>query len=60
MLAEVTSALSTVISWVGSVVSALTNDSGALAPLLPLMAIGIAISALMLGVKAIKSFAWGT
>jgi hypothetical protein len=27
--------------------------------LLPLLAIGIAVSALMLGVKAIKSFAWG-
>lgn len=60
MLAEVTTALGTVISWVGDVVGALTGESGELAPLLPLMAIGIAISALMLGVKAIKSFAWGT
>lgn len=60
MLAEVTTALGTVISWVGDVVGALTGEAGELAPLLPLMAIGIAISALMLGVKAIKSFAWGT
>lgn len=60
MIAEVTTALTTVIGWVGTVVSALVGESGQLASLLPLMAIGIAISALMLGVKAIKSFAWGT
>ncbi len=60
MLEAVTSALSTVISWVGTVVSALTGADGALSALLPLLAIGVAVSALMLGVKAIKSFAWGT
>lgn len=60
MLAEVTSALTTVIGWVGTVVSALIDADGQLSALLPVMAIGIAISALMLGVKAIKSFAWGT
>lgn len=60
MMEAVTSALTTVIGWVGTVVSALTTSEGELAPLLPLMAIGISISALMLGVKAIKSFAWGT
>lgn len=59
MLDAVTSALSTVITWVGSVVTALTSTNGALAPLLPLLAIGVAVSALMLGVKAIRSFAWG-
>lgn len=60
MMEAVTSALTTVIGWVGTVVSALTTSEGQLSALLPLMAIGIAISALMLGVKAIKSFAWGT
>lgn len=60
MLEQVTTALGTVISWVGTVVEALTTTDGDLAALLPLLAIGIAISALMLGVKAIKSFAWGT
>ena len=59
MLDAVTSALGTVISWVGSVVTALTGASGALNDLLPLLAIGVAVSALMLGVKAIRSFAWG-
>lgn len=60
MLEAVTTSLSTVIDWVGTVVAALTSTDGKLAPLLPLLAIGVAISALMLGVKAIKSFAWGT
>lgn len=60
MMESITTALSTVIDWVGTVVTALVGESGALKDLLPLMAIGIAISALMLGVKAIKSFAWGS
>lgn len=59
MTAAVTDALGTVIGWVGTVVTALTDAKGSLAALLPLLAIGIAVSALMLGVKAIKSFAWG-
>lgn len=60
MLEQVTTALTTVISWVGTTVTSLTTAEGELSALLPLMAVGIAISALMLGVKAIKSFAWGT
>ena len=60
MLDAVTTALGTVIQWIGTVVTALTSTDGELSALLPLMAIGISISALMLGVKAIKSFAWGT
>lgn len=59
MLAAVTSGLETVISWVGTVVTAVVGESGALNELLPLLAIGIGVSALMLGVKAIRSFAWG-
>lgn len=59
MLAAVTSGLETVISWVGTVVTAIVGESGALNELLPLLAIGIGVSALMLGVKAIRSFAWG-
>lgn len=59
MLAAVTSAISTVIGWVGTVITALTGSEGALADLLPLFAIGIAISAVLLGVKIIKSVVWG-
>lgn len=59
MLAAVTSGLTTVISWVGTVITAITGESGALAPLLPLFAIGIAISVVFLGIKAIRSIVWG-
>lgn len=59
MMPAVTEALGTVIDWVGTVVTALVGEAGALKDLLPLLAVGIAVSALMLGVKAIKSFIWG-
>lgn len=49
MLSAVTTALTTVIGWIGTVVSALVGESGQLAELLPLFAIGISISAFMLG-----------
>lgn len=59
MMAAVTSALSTVITWIGTVVNALVGSGGALAELLPLFAISVAISAFMLGMKAIRSVVWG-
>ena len=60
MLAAVTSGITSVISWVGSVITALTDSTdGALYALLPLFAIGIAVSAVLLGIKIIKSVVWG-
>lgn len=59
MLDAVTSGLSTVITWIGTVISAIVGTDGALNELLPLFAVGIAISVVFLGVKAIKSIVWG-
>ena len=59
LVTSVTSQLTTVIGWVGTVIKAMTATDGQLAELLPLFAIGIAISALLLGVKVIRSFTWG-
>lgn len=59
MLEAVTSGISTVITWIGSVITALTSSTGALYGLLPLFAVGIAVSAILLGVKLIKSVVWG-
>lgn len=59
MLAAVTSGIGTVIDWVGDVIAAITGEAGALGELLPLFAIGISISAILLGVKVIKSIVWG-
>ena len=58
MMAAVTDALTVVLGWCGTVVDAVL--SGELSALLPLLAVGVAISAIMFGVKCIKSFAWGT
>ena len=59
MIAAVTTALGTVIGWIGTVITAITGTSGQLNELLPLFAVGIAISALMFGIRAIKSVIWG-
>lgn len=59
MLAQVTSGISTVIGWVASVVTAIVGESGDLKELAPLFAIGISISAILLGVKIVKSIVWG-
>lgn len=59
MLAGVTSALTQVIAWIGTVLTEITGESGALAELWPLLAVGIAISIVMLVVKVVKRFAWG-
>lgn len=49
LMTAVTNALSTVIDWVGTVVTSLVGADGALNELLPLLAVGIGVSALMLG-----------
>lgn len=59
MIAAVTSALTTVIGWIGTVIDSMTATDGDLAALLPLFAVGIAISAVLLGVRVIKSIVWG-
>lgn len=59
MMAAVTSALTEVITAIGSVVTAIVGESGALKDLLPLLAIGVAISLFFVGVKAIRSIIWG-
>lgn len=59
MLTAVTSGLTTVIEWMGTVVTAIVGESGSLNELLPLLAISVSISALMLGFKVIRSVIWG-
>lgn len=59
MLEAVTSGMTTVLGWVGDVVTSITTTEGDLNGLLPLFAIGIAISAVLLGVRIIKGLVWG-
>lgn len=59
MLTAVSDALTSLITMLGSVVTAVTGSTGALKDLLPLFAIGIAASVVLLGVKIIRKIAWG-
>lgn len=62
LLNAVTSAISSVIEWIGAFIESLItggSEPGALNALLPLFAVGIAISAVLLGVKIVKSVVWG-
>lgn len=59
MMNLVTGAITDVLGWVGTVVTSLISENGQLSDLAPLFAIGIAISAVLLGVKIIKSVVWG-
>lgn len=56
-MSAITDGLDTVLTWIGSVVTSLL--SGELSALLPLFAIGIIVSVIMLGVKVLRSFTWG-
>lgn len=59
MLESITSTLSTVISWFGTVMEAIIGSDGALNDAWPLLAVGIAISLVLLGIKVVRKFAWG-
>lgn len=59
LIQAVTSAIETVISWLGTVLTALTGTDGALNVLLPLLAVGIVVSVIMLTIKIVRSFSWG-
>lgn len=58
-LSSVGTNLQSVIGWIGTVITSLTSSDGDLAALLPLLMIGVSISALLLAVKVIRSFIWG-
>lgn len=59
MLDYVTTGIGTVISWIATVLNAIVTSSGALKELAPLFAIGISISAIMLGIKVVRGIVWG-
>lgn len=59
MWAAVQTAFTNFITMIGSLVTALTDSEGELYGLLPLFAIGIAISIFMVGFKAIRKVTWG-
>lgn len=59
MIESITSGITTVIGWLGTVVTSFTTAEGDLYTLLPLLGIGIAVSCVMLGIRMLRSFTWG-
>lgn len=59
IITAMTSVLIGVIGWIGDVVSALFTAEGALYPMLVLFLLGIVVSIVFVGVKAIRSLVWG-
>lgn len=48
--------LGTVVGWINSLISSLVSPDGALHDLLPLMAVAISVSVLLIGVKVVRYF----
>lgn len=56
LITQIGAVLTAAIGWVGDVVSAMFGAQGALADLLPYLALGMGIGILGLGVKYVRSF----
>lgn len=56
LITTIGTTLSAAIGWVGDVVSAMFGTNGALADLVPFLALGLGIGILGLGVKYVRSF----
>lgn len=54
---EVTTMLEQLLTWLGTIFTSLL--SGTLAPLLPFLVLGIAISLVMLAVRVVRKVCWG-
>lgn len=58
-MSAVSTAVTSIIGYIGEVTTALFGTNGALADLLPYFAIGIACSVVLFGIKGIRSLVWG-
>ena len=58
-LTSVGEGLNAVIAWIGTVATSLLAADGSLNGLLPLVAVGIAVTALIVAIKFLRSTTWG-
>lgn len=56
LITQIGTVLTAAIGWVGDVVASMFGTSGALADLVPFLAIGMGLGILGLGVKYVRSF----
>lgn len=59
MIAEITTGVTNVITWVGQVVTAIFGSNGAMAPLLPIIGVAVGIGIVGFGIRTIKNVVWG-
>ena len=59
MLSKIGLVFTELIGFVGEFITALVSEGGAMTDLLPVFVIGIAVSILLLCIKAVKSITWG-
>lgn len=58
-IAGVGEAMTTVIGWVGTVITSMTAETGELAALAPFFLVTVGVSATLLGIKVVRGFVWG-
>lgn len=59
MMTSIGSGVTAVIGYAGDVVTALCGESGALAPLLPVVGMAVGIGLVGWGIRTVKSLTWG-
>lgn len=59
MISAISTALTSLLTMLGDIVTALIDSSGSLNALLPLVAISIAGSVIFLAVRVVKKISWG-
>lgn len=59
MLTQIGAAFTEVLGWIGEFLTSLTSESGELAPLLVIFALGVGVTLAHFCVRFIKSIMWG-
>lgn len=59
MIEAIGSALTSMLGWLGNVVSAVVTADGELSALLPVFALAVAGTAVMFGIRVLRGFTWG-
>lgn len=59
MLAAISSTFTEVLGWIGEFLTSLTSETGELAPLMTIFALGVGVTIAHFCVRFIKSIMWG-
>lgn len=59
MIEAIGSAITSMIDWLGDVVTAVVGAEGALGALLPVFALAVAGTVVMFGIRVLRGFTWG-